>query len=282
MEKEALRREIQRLECISSPSGSLDRILELAADCESDIGELTAAIESDPAVTSKVLRLSNSAYFGVSGKIETVNRAILVIGYKNVLSLATCAALAPMIVGEDPRVDRSLLWLHSCATAEASRLVGARAGLDPSVAYVAGLLHDLGVVVLSEVLGDRYGRVIDACQRGPLSLAEIERKRLGVDHPWAVGVLFEQWTLPERLVTAVTLHHAPREDSTGFAAAVALADRLANAAGFAGPGGHPPAESPPPDLLDLVGLKPADFEALGDELEERRGAIEISAGAGQR
>ncbi len=282
MEKEGLRREIQGLEGISSPSGSLDRILELAADCESDIGELTAAIESDPAVTSKVLRLSNSAYFGVSGKIETVNRAALVIGYKNVLSLATCAALAPMIIGEDPWVDRSLLWLHSCATAEASRLVGARTSLDPSVAYVAGLLHDLGVVVLSEVVGDRYGRVIDASQRSDLPLAEIERKHLGVDHPWAAGVLFEQWTLPERLVTAVTLHHMPREDPTGFAAAVALADRLAAAAGFASPGGQLPKEPPPSDILDLVSLKDADFEALGDELEERRGAIEISAGAGQR
>ncbi len=282
MERGELRREIQRLESISSPSGSLDRILELAADCESDIGELTTAIESDPAVTSKVLRLSNSAYFGASGKIETVSRAILVIGYKNVQSLATCAALAPVFVGDDPRVDRSVLWLHSCATAEATRLVGARTTLDPSVAYVAGLLHDLGVVVLSEVLGDPYGRTIETCRKSDVPLAEIERKRFGVDHPWAASVLFEQWTLPERLIAAVTLHHAPREEPTGFAAGVALADHLAAAAGFPSPSGQAPQGLPPTYVLDLLGLKGDDYEALGDELEERRGAIELSAGAGQR
>ncbi len=272
-----LRRSIERLESIGSPSASLDRILTLAADCESDLGELTSAIESDPAVTSRVLRLSNSAYFGVARQVETLDHAILVIGYRNVMSLATCAALAPMFAGDDPCVDRGALWRHSCATAEAARLLCRGGPVDPSTGYIAGLIHDLGIAVLSEVLGDDYGPAVERARQREETLAEAERELFGVDHAWAAGVLFERWTLPERLVNAVTRHHAPDEDPTGFAAAVALADQMARAAGYLGPSGHRPGE-PSLTLLDLAGYKPADFDAATAEFEERREAIELSAG----
>jgi hypothetical protein len=106
MERDEIRRAIQRLDGLSSPSASLDRILELAADCESDVSELTAAIESDPAVTSHVLWLSNSAYFGVAKEVTTLARAVVVIGWQNVLGLATCAALAPAFRAQDRRIGR--------------------------------------------------------------------------------------------------------------------------------------------------------------------------------
>jgi HD-like signal output (HDOD) protein len=280
METDALRRAIQRLDGISSPSASLDRILELASDCESGIDDLTAAIESDPAVTSRVLRLSNSAYYGQPGRVETVGRAIIVIGYRNVVSLAACAAIAPVFRGDDPRVDRAALWLHSCAAAEAARLVASRGASDPSVAYVAGLLHDLGIVVLSEVLGKEYGRVLDACRRRRLSLAEAERQVLGVDHGWAAGVLFERWSLPSRLLSAVSLHHAHEGDESGFAALVAVADQLAEDAGFRGPGRRP--ESPPdPGTLRAAGLKEVDYRELVEEMADRQAAIEAGAGMGR-
>jgi HD-like signal output (HDOD) protein len=280
MQTDALRRAIQRLDGIASPSASLDRILELASDCESGIEELTAAIESDPAVTSRVLRLSNSAYYGQPGRVETVSRAIIVIGYRNVVSLAACAAIGPVFRGDDPRVDRAALWLHSCAVAEAARLVAARGTADPSVAYVAGLLHDLGIVVLSEVLGRDYGRVLDTARRRRLALARAEREVLGVDHGWAAGVLFERWSLPARLLAAVSLHHAPQGDESGFAALVCVADHLAEDAGFGGPGRRP--DGPPEaDVLMAAGLKEVDYRELLEEMADRQAAIEAGAGIGR-
>lgn len=273
-----LRRRIGCLEGIGSPSDSLDRILALAADCESDIGDLTDAIASDPAVTSRVLRLSNSAYFGAARQVETLDRAILVIGYKNVMSLATCAALAPLFSGSDSCIDRSALWRHCCATGEAARLLAGRGSFEPAASFIAGLLHDLGAAVLSEVIPDEYAEIVETAQRAGRTLYEVEMERLGVDHGWAAGILFERWTLSERLVTAVTAHHHPDADPSGFAALIGLADWMAAAGGYVGPTGWQPREAPPASLLEPAGIKPESFEEASEEFEERRDAIELSSG----
>ena len=278
MQKRDLVKRIQALEGISSPSDSLDRILDLAADYESGIDDLREAIESDPAVTSKVLRLSNSAYFGVPGGVETVSRAIVVIGYKNVLSLATCAALSPMFRGDDEVLDRAALWGHSCATAEAAQLVAARSGIEPSAAYVAGLIHDLGVVVLSEILGDDYGKALRAARGSGEPLAAAERRELGADHAWTAGELFQRWTLPPRLLAAATLHPAPLDDPTRFALLVAVAGWLAASSGFPGPTGLAPTSGLPDEWLVELGLGSEDLKLLQEEFEERRGAAELAAG----
>ena len=226
-----------------------------------------------------MLRLSNSAYFGVAGGVATVERAILVIGYKNVLSLATCAALAPIFGSSDASVDRGALWLHSCATAELARLLGDVTRFDPSLAYVAGLIHDLGVVVLSDVLEKDYGKAVTASQNAGESLARAEGRLLGVDHGWAAGVLFERWTLPESLCRAVALHHDPLQDASGLAALIAIASHLASAAGFPGPEGRPPEEPLDPDWLGAAGLSRSELDAVAERFEERRAAVELGAGA---
>lgn len=256
----------------------MDRILDLASDCESDIRELSRAIESDPAITSKVLRLSNSAYFGVAGGVGTVDRAILVVGYKNVLSLATCAALAPIFSSAGSSLDRGTLWLHSCATAEAARLLAEATGFDSSLAYVAGLLHDLGVVVLAEVFEKEYEEVLAECRRSGDRLARSEARLLGVDHAWAAGVLFERWTLPERLCTATALHHDPSQDATGFAALVAIANHLVSAAGLFGPEEWMPCEPPSTRWLEATGLSSEQLTGVVEDFETRRAAIELGAG----
>jgi HD-like signal output (HDOD) protein len=278
MERDGLRAAIQRIDGLSSPSASLDRILELAADCESDVSQLTAAIEADPAITAHVLRLSNSAYFGVAKEVTTLARAVVVIGWQNVLGLATCAALAPLFRSPDPRLDGSALWLHSCATAQAARQLAVPAGFDPSLAHVAGLLHDLGAAVLSKVLGAPYAQVIERVRTQGLSLEAAERELLGVDHGWAAGVAFERWSLPAGLVTAVACHHAPETDPSGLATLVALANRLAADAGYPGPSGRPDETAPLAAWLAALKLDEAQLQRVAEELDHKRGLIELGAG----
>lgn len=280
MDSEELVRSIQRLESIPSPSFSLDRILELASDCESDIERLAEAIESDPAVTARVLRLANSTYFGVPGDVDTVVRAIIVVGYKNVLSLATCAALAPAFNGDDPVVDRNALWRHSCATAEAARVVAGHTDAEPSMAHVAGLLHDFGIVVLSEVLGEAYAPLWKAIRGGSKSLGQLERDSFGLDHAAAAGVLFERWTLPEALSRAVVLHDRPEEDPSGLATIVAVAAAVAARAGFLGPSEQGPRKEAHGDAMRLLGLAESDLEKIEEEFAERRDAVELICGGG--
>ncbi len=274
-----LRRSVERLDSIPSPSFSLDRILELASESESDIEQLAESVEADPAVTARVLRLANSAYFGAARDVDSVARAIMVVGYKNVLSLAACAALAPAFQGQDAFLDRSVLWLHSCGVAEACRIVAAHVGLNPATAHVAGLLHDLGIVALSDILGDEYGQVLDEARRRGESLAAVESELLGVDHAAAAGYLFERWRLPPRLVGGVVHHHEPAADDSGLAAAVGLADRLAAKCGFLGVTGFEATGASIRELLAALSLEEASFEKFAEELEERRSAVELLAGA---
>lgn len=278
MDPTELRRQIQRLESIASPSASLDRILSLAADSESDISDLEEAIQLDPAVASRVLRLSNSAYFAVPGGVETIARATLVIGYKNVLTLATCAAMAPVFQSDDANLDRSALWRHSCAVGESARIIGEHARVDGSAAYVAGLLHDLGTAVLSDLMGEKYGIVLDECMKSGDELAKVEHEQLGIDHGWAAAALFESWQVPDRLLAAAAQHHAPSGEPSGFAAIVRLADHMARQAGFEGPGEPAPRRAPPEPWLREIGLGPEALVEIVQQLEDRREVIQLASG----
>jgi HD-like signal output (HDOD) protein len=282
MNADELGRAVQRMDSIPSPSWSLERILELASDTESDIQRLAESVEADPAVTARVLRFANSAYYGVARDVDTVRRAIIVVGYKNVLSLAACAALAPVFGSRDHVVDRGALWLHSCGTAEASRIVADQVGFDPATAHVAGLLHDLGIVALSEILAEEYGAVVEEARRRGEPLIEVERRLLGADHAALAGFLFERWKLPARLLAGVVNHHEPLADSSGLAAVVALGDELAARAGFTGVTGYQPEDDPRLELLTALELTQADSEKILAELAERRAAVETLAGVGAR
>jgi len=280
MESAELVHAIQRIESIPSPSFTLDRILELASDCESDIERLGEAIEADPAVTARVLRLANSTYFGVPGEVTSVLRSIVVVGYKNVLSLATCAALAPAFRGDDAVIDRDALWRHACATAEAARVVASHSSGEPALAHVAGLLHDFGIIVLSEALGDDYGPVWEAVRHDARSLAAVERDRLGIDHGTAAGILFERWALPPSLTSAVVLHERPGEESSGLAAIVAVAARVAARAGYAEPSGGGPEPRVEADARAVLGISPSLQETIEAEFGARREAVDLILGAG--
>ncbi len=268
-----LARRIDAVESLSSPPASLDRVLSLAGDAESSVTQLAEAIELDPSITARVLRLANSAYFGFSRHVETVGEAIMVIGFRNVRNLAACAAVAPMFQGAGGGLDRSALWRHSCAVGEAARLVAAKLDGDDGWAYVAGLLHDLGQVVLEEVLGDEYVEVL-GCERDGASLASAEREALGADHAWAGGTLCDRWQLSERIAVAVGRHHGPFEGAQA-ASLVALAERLAAELGIDDENDPVDAGAPMSPFLDVLRLSSEEVDELRDSLAERREAIEL-------
>ncbi len=268
-----LTRKIEAVESLSSPPASLDRVLSLAGDAESSVPQLAAAIELDPSITARVLRLANSAYFGFSRHVETVDEAIMVIGFRNVRNLAACAALAPMFAGAGGGLDRAALWRHSCAVGEAARLIAARIDGDDGWAYVAGLLHDLGQVVLEEVLGAEYVAIVRA-ERAGGSLLAAEREALGADHAWAGGTLAERWQLSERIATAVGMHHGP-VDRNAAPALVVLAERLAAEQDLDDANDPCDLEEPTDALQEVLSLSAEEVDAIRESLAERREAIEL-------
>ncbi|MBX3120078.1 MAG: HDOD domain-containing protein [Fimbriimonadaceae bacterium] len=171
-------------------------------------------IKKDQALTVRVLRLANSAYYGLSRRVVDVNDAVVMLGMKAVHNLSMVASTYPWLsrplkgYGLGPKE----MWTHSFAVATGSELVAKHSGrVDPSVAFTAGLLHNVGKVALSIWLENRVQAFIALAIRDNLTFDEVERKVLGFDHCEVGGYLGELWNLPEDIVAAIRWHHHPNE-----------------------------------------------------------------------
>lgn len=204
------------------------RVMRAANAGDADLREIARVIESDPAMTAKVLALCRRADMGVSHKITTVDRAVVMLGLEAVraavLSVEIHEAFSHALekhggergrrAGDEPvaRVfDRKDLWRHSVAVAAAAEMIAeanpsAMAGFSPQEAFLAGLLHDLGKLALDAILPRSFERVVSIARDRRMTLAEVERRVLGLDHHLAGKRLAEHWGLPHALQDVMWLH----------------------------------------------------------------------------
>ncbi len=181
---------------------------------ESCARTVAAHIKKDQALTARVLRLANSAFYGLSRRVVDVNDAVVMLGMKAVHNLAMVASTYPWLsrplsgYGLGPKE----MWTHSFAVATGAELIAKRSGrVDPSIAFTAGLLHNVGKVALSVLLENRVKAFIALAIRDNLTFDEVERKILGFDHCEVGGYLGELWNLPDDIVAAIRWHHHPNE-----------------------------------------------------------------------
>ena len=203
----------------------LARILQLA-DAENVSGkELIAVIEHDQSLTGKMLRLANSAFFGQSRRVATIPRAIVLLGFSTVRNLALGVKVWDTLGAGIARNRLDELWTHAVAVGVAAKALTARlrAG-DPDEAFTAGVLHDVGRLILAMRFREEYWRIVG----GAGEAEAIERKEaagLGVDHTEVAGWVLEAWSLPPTIVEAVRSHHAA-DVRAGVPGLLAVADRL--------------------------------------------------------
>jgi putative nucleotidyltransferase with HDIG domain len=203
----------------------LARILQLA-DSESASGkELIAVIEHDQSLTGKMLRLANSAFFGQSRRVATIPRAVVLLGFSTVRNLALGVKVWDTLGADIARNRLHELWAHAVAVGVATKTLAARlrAG-DPDEAFTAGVLHDVGRLILAMRFRDEYWRSVG----GTGEAEAIERKEatdLGVDHAEVGGWMLEAWSLPPTIVEAVRAHHTA-DARPGVPGLLAVADRL--------------------------------------------------------
>ena len=175
-------------------------------------------VASDPALTARVLRLANSAYYGNARQVAAVSDAIMLLGMKSVRNLCLLAGTYPWLKGGLPAygLGPGALMTHSLATAVAAKAMAEHARIDADAAFTAGLLHDLGKVALS-----MWATRADDVVRSP----EDERRTMGFDHGAVGGELARRWNLPFPLVGAIACHHTPTE---GLEDAVHAGDAIAH------------------------------------------------------
>ena len=239
------------------------RINQLVEDPDSTIDDITGAVSRDPSVTVRLLRVANSPFYGFSSTIETVSRAITLIGTSQIRNLALSTSVLRTFSGlPNELVSMDNFWRHSLYCALAARILATQARKsDPEAVFTAGLLHDIGELVIFNRLPEQAKEalllVLDSGDELPVYQAE--RQTMGFDHAQVGGELARQWHLPPLLQDCIACHHdiqqaqyCPRET-----AIVHIANILALMAEV---DTFDPADVPPVDPLawEITGLEAED------------------------
>jgi len=211
------------------------RILAMLGDEAANAEVLGSHIVSDPAVVARLLAAANSSAFGSAGHIESVRQAILLLGVKRVRDITLATAIVDRFHAAPP-FDARRLWLHSVGVAICAQEVARSAGLDADVAYTAGLLHDIGQLLLFVFDPAAYSAALRLRTERDIDIVEAEREVLGVDHAHVGGALARYWKLPEAVADAISAHHVSDqgEPEGEMADAVHVAEVLSHALNLGG------------------------------------------------
>lgn len=205
-------------------------MLEAANNPETTAIELGEIVAQDVSVSAKVLSLANSAFYGFSRKITTIQQAVVVLGFDTVRSLALSVSVFDALSHDTngASFDREAFWIHSIGCGTASRLIAKTLRLpDLETYFVAGLFHDLGKVILDTYFHDRYSEVCQSLEQDTRPVYLIEHDLLDIDHAEVGGLLTARWKFPEILVTPIACHHSLKPIKKQFLQ-ITLAVHLAN------------------------------------------------------
>ncbi len=215
------------------------KIIRLVEDPDSTAQDLNNVISNDPALGARILKVVNSAFYGLPGQIGSINRAIVLLGLNAVKNIAIAASLAKLFRGGQicPGFNARDLWTHSIAVGTATRLLAGKAGLGlPDEAFLAGLIHDIGIMVEMQARRPKFVEVIEKLEANPeLTLREAEAESLGADHEAFGAALCKTWKFPASFAYVTGWHHRPlelAEQHRTLAAIVHIADVLCAKAGL--------------------------------------------------
>ncbi|MES3025352.1 MAG: HDOD domain-containing protein [Pseudomonadota bacterium] len=196
-------------------------LLSSLDEADADISVLAKKLSHDQALTAKTLRLANSSVYGLQVRVTTIQQAITFLGFQTTRNLITAAAVTGCFVeGSCPGFDHKAFWRHSIATAACAKVLARRLRVNQDFAFTAGLLHDIGRLVLVSSYPERYAAVVAWRHANDSDLLEAERRILGVDHVMAGVALAEHWQFSDTMRLAIAHHHDPEAPGAGFLATI--------------------------------------------------------------
>jgi len=258
----------------------VQRLTKLLHKRDAGMNEVAAELAHDPALSAQVLRIANSAYYGLEEPVLDIARAATYLGMRTLYEVVLRASILRTFEGvSDGGFPIEALWKHSILTGQLAQWLttqsNLRLDLGPSDLYTCGLLHDLGRLVLLSAHREQYEEVLRLARSAKVDSAAIETERFGFSHTQAGAVLACIWQLPQPLQDSIEFHHGPERylQANATAAIVALADHVAR-------GVEPGSRLAPESLAThpackLAGLPPQALEELVHQAEVEYRQIEV-------
>lgn len=208
--KPTLETVVQRIDEISSLPQIALRVMEVANDPNSGAADLKEVVEADAALSARILRCVNSSTYAIRGEIASLQQAIAYLGLKQIRNLAVTAGVSGLFK-KDKNIGpycRSQLWRHLVSVGISARLIAMRCGINNfEEAFLAGLLHDIGIVLEDQHAHELFSAVIQSLDESK-TLAETERSYLGFDHTALGEKVAANWGFPEATKASIRYHHA--------------------------------------------------------------------------
>lgn len=213
------------------------KVMQLSQSASVPVSELSAWVERDPAIAGKVLKVANSAMYAAAGTISSIPRAVNMLGVTTLRSIVVSVAYQQVTKHSPsaPLFDIKQLWAHSFATAVAARKIAECGATElREQMYLAGLLHDIGILMLDRMAPGALNKIIEAARKHGITMSSVERQVVGFDHAELGGIVAKNWGFAPCMVDAIRYHHDPEaaQESPIPACIVCVANDIVLGAGL--------------------------------------------------
>ena len=272
LDKDQFQKKLAKLQNLPAFPSILDRFNEMVKDPSISMSQIGDVIGQDQMLSLKILKLINSAFYGFPGRISTITHALVLLGYDVVKGLILSAT-----VFEEMSNDWRELWKHSLGVSKACGLICEKLRIpDAEEIAMAGLLHDIGKVVLILEEPVIYGKVQMGAAKHDMPIELAEQKLLGFDHTEVASWLCDRWHLPQRLGVPMAYHHHPESSKNPqmHSVVVFLADNVTKAVG-AGAEVNSKVMPIPTIVTDMLNINRDFLEQLVIDLERELQTITV-------
>lgn len=269
MEAASVPQILDKLEKLPSMPAVMQKIIDSFDGPNLEADKLASEISQDQGLATRVLRIANSSFYGLSRQVASIQDAVVVLGFSNIRSLALAAGFVHSFPHTSPGLfDGKAFWRHSLRVAVCARALAKCCRQNAQTAFTAGLLHDIGQAVLDDCLHDSFNAVLERLNREGGDLYALEREMLGFDHA-AIGTeMARRWNFPVSIQHVIQYHHlAGQETDETLTGMIHLADLLADRLGT-GMNEHDIFASLPPELCARLEISPETFRHCLPEVEQ--------------
>ncbi len=260
----------ESIDRMPSLSPVIHKINEVANNVRSSAQDLTDVIQFDPVLTAKVIRMVNSAYFGLPQEVKSLKQAVVMLGINTIKNVAISSAfLGKAYLKGSTVLDGEEFWRHSLGVAVAAKMIAKRLGVEEKFIeeyFIAGLIHDIGKILINNFFPEEMKKILELSQQKNVIITEIEKGVLGLSHEEIGIAIGKKWRFENNLLYAVGRHHQPvlQGQSAVFSMVVGIADNFVKIlkVGFSGNYRISPIAEEAWKVLNLN--EENVFEALGD------------------